>query len=475
MRICMILEGCYPWVRGGVSSWMHALITSMPQHEYVLWLIGAKAEDSGKYKYEIPKNVVEIHEVFLDDALRLRGTAKDKVHFSKREVEELRKMIICEDPDWNVLFKLYNKKRVGAISFLMSEAFLDILLDVCKTRYPHISFAEFFHSIRSMLLPTLYLMSQKVPQADVYHATSTGYGGLLGSLGAWRTQRPFILTEHGIYTREREEEILRAKWVSSYFKQHWIDMFFMLAHCSYDRAVRVTALFQRYSDIQVSLGCDPDKRRVIKNGIRVDDFVNIPSKEPDGFIDIAAVVRIHPIKDIKTMIHAFFELKNRVPNARLHILGDTDDEEYRKECVQLIEQLQVQDLTLEGNVDVVEYLKNVDFTVLTSISEGQPLAVLESMAAGRPCVTTDVGCCSELIEGGEDDAFGRAGFVAPPMHSQAIAGALEQLCTRDDLRREMGEAGRKRVLTYYLHDDMVKNYDENYKEVLERWQESALN
>ena len=77
MRICMILEGCYPWVRGGVSSWMHALITSMPQHEYVLWLIGAKAEDSGKYKYEIPKNVVEIHEVFLDDALRLRGTAQD--------------------------------------------------------------------------------------------------------------------------------------------------------------------------------------------------------------------------------------------------------------------------------------------------------------------------------------------------------------------------------------------------------------
>lgn len=55
-----------------------------------------------------------------------------------------------------------------------------------------------------MLLPLLYLIQQEVPRADVYHATSTGYGGLLGALAGWRYHRPFILTEHGIYTRERE-------------------------------------------------------------------------------------------------------------------------------------------------------------------------------------------------------------------------------------------------------------------------------
>ena len=55
-------------------QWMHSLITSNPQHEYILWLIGAKAEDRGKFKYELPDNVLEIREVFLDDALRLHAS-----------------------------------------------------------------------------------------------------------------------------------------------------------------------------------------------------------------------------------------------------------------------------------------------------------------------------------------------------------------------------------------------------------------
>ncbi len=469
MRICMILEGCYPYVRGGVSSWMHSLITSNPQHDYVLWVIGAKAEDQGQFKYDLPDNVSEIHEVFLDDALRLQATKQDRFHFSRREIEELKKLVLCQDPDWDVLFRLYNTKHVGAVSFLMSETFLNILLDVCKTEYPFVSFADFFHSIRSMFLPTLYLLGQAVPKADVYHATATGYGGVLGALGAWKYKRPYILTEHGIYTREREEEILRAKWISPYFKQQWINMFYMLSHCAYYRADSVTSLFQRYADIQTELGCDPRHQKVISNGIHVERFERVLPKVPDGFIDITAVVRIHPIKDIKTMIHAFFALKQRVPQARLHILGDTDDEEYRQECLDLIEQLHINDIDLPGNVDVIDYLARTDFTVLTSISEGQPLAVLESLAAGRPCVSTDVGCCRDLLEGAHGDGFGKAGIVVPPMHSGAIAGAMELLATREDLRREMAEAGRKRVQTYYVHEDMVRHYNENYEEVVGQW------
>ena len=54
-------------------------------------------------------------------------------------------------------------------------------------------------------------------------------------------------------------------------------------------------------------------------------------------------------------------------------------------------------------MNVRSYLEKIDFTLLTSISEGQPLAVLEAMAAGRPAVTTDVGSCQELIMGPGDD------------------------------------------------------------------------
>ena len=75
MRVCLVLEGSYPYVYGGVSTWMHGCIRAMPEHEFVLWVIGAKAADRGKFVYELPANVAEVHEVFLDDALRLRGGA----------------------------------------------------------------------------------------------------------------------------------------------------------------------------------------------------------------------------------------------------------------------------------------------------------------------------------------------------------------------------------------------------------------
>ena len=63
----------------------------------------------------------------------------------------------------------------------------------------------------------------------------------------------------------------------------------------------------------------------------------------------------------------------------------------------MIEQLSVKDILIVGNTNVIEYMRKLDFTVLTSISEGQPLSILESMASGRPVISTDVGCCHELI------------------------------------------------------------------------------
>jgi glycosyltransferase involved in cell wall biosynthesis len=475
MRICMILEGCYPYVRGGVSSWMQGYIESMPQHEFVLWTIGEKAELRGKFRYQLPPNVSEVHEVFLDDALRIRPTRRRRTKFTKEETAELAKLISCSDPKWEVLFDIYNVQKRDVLSFLMGEEFLEIILSLCTKQYPYIAFAELFHTIRSMLLPMLYLMGQKVPEADLYHAACTGYGGLLGALGSWRMKKPFVLTEHGIYTREREEEILRAKWVPSYFKQQWTDLFYMLSRCAYQRAASVTSLFPRASIIQQEIGCPPEKCTVIENGIRCERFLPVPPKEDDGMIDIGAVVRLAPIKDIITLIYAFFELRARVPNVRLHILGDSDDAEYKQECFRLVDQLKAKDILFVGNTDVSAYLKKLDFTVLSSISEGQPLAVLESLAARRPCVTTDVGCCRELLDGQSGDELGRAGICVPPMHPELLAKGMETLCVHPALRRQMGEVGQKRVLESYTNEKMIQKYLKNYKEVMDAWQESDLN
>ena len=93
MRICLVLEGSYPYVHGGVSTWMHAYIQAMPQQEFALWVIGAKAQDRGKFVYELPPNVKEVEEVFLDDALRLHGE-RQPVLFTADERTALRLSLI---------------------------------------------------------------------------------------------------------------------------------------------------------------------------------------------------------------------------------------------------------------------------------------------------------------------------------------------------------------------------------------------
>ena len=366
MRVCMILEGCYPYVYGGVSSWTHQYIQAMPDIEFVLWCIGAKAEDRGKFKFQLPKNVSEVHEVFLDDALQLKLNKKEKrrLRLSEEERDAMMKLFLCKNTDWKILFKMFQGKGMNPVSLLMSKEFVELLVGICRDKYPYISFVDYFYTVRSMMLPELYLLTQEVPKADIYHSTATGYSGILGSLGKWKYRKPMILTEHGIYTREREEELLRADWVLPYFRQQWIDLFYTFSACAYESADRVTALFSRANQVQTALGCPRDKVCAIENGIHYERFCDISPKQENGYIDIGAVVRIAKIKDIKTMIYAFAEVKAEVVNARLHIMGDVDDEEYFEECKLLIRQLSIPDIIFTGVVNVAEYMENIDFYLL---------------------------------------------------------------------------------------------------------------
>ena len=240
MRICLVLEGSYPYVHGGVSTWMHAYIQAMPQQEFSLWVIGAKAQDRGKFVYELPPNVKEVEEIFLDDALRLHGE-RQPVLFTADERTALRELVRLGRPDWDVLYRLFQEKGVHPLSFLQSRDFMELFTDICMREYPYVAYADAFHTMRSMLLPVLYLLTGRVPKADVYHAISTGYGGLLACLGGSLNHAPVLLTEHGIYTREREEEIIRASWVAPAFKKQWIAFFYMLSDIIYTRAFSVSA------------------------------------------------------------------------------------------------------------------------------------------------------------------------------------------------------------------------------------------
>ena len=146
-----------------VSTWMHQYIKEMKEHEFVLWVIGAHAEDKGKFVYELPENVVEVKEVFLDDALHVKDTGKLLHIFTREEQDSLRELMDCGRPDWEVLFRLYHDKKINPMSFLKSEEFLEILEKSCLEKYPYTAFADAFHTMRSM--PVSYTHLQWVADA----------------------------------------------------------------------------------------------------------------------------------------------------------------------------------------------------------------------------------------------------------------------------------------------------------------------
>jgi glycosyltransferase involved in cell wall biosynthesis len=443
----------------------------MPETEFVLWLVGADSSKRGQFKYDIPKNVVDISEVFLDKAYDLSDSRGSLPPFTPSQEVALSELLNCGNPDWSVIFDLFVKNKLSPSTFLRNELFVEQVNALCQKSYQYIAYSDFFYTLRSMIIPLIYLLMQKIPKADIYHSLATGYCGILGSMASERYNAPLVVSEHGIYTREREEEVLQADWITPHLKNLWITLFSMFSKCAYDHAVFVTSLYSAARNIQMQLGCSEQKAVVIPNGVKYEDFEAIPDKfnRENEKISIGAVVRFAPIKDIKTMIYAFAELKHIFPDVELDILGDVDNQEYFNECLYLLEFLNLSDVNFVGQQNVKTYIEKFDFTILTSISEGLPLAVLESMAAGRPVVATDVGACREMLEEHDEPGFeGRAGIICPPMDTAAITSAMYRLCTDTGLRREMSEVGRARAKIYYDYDEVLQKYKDIYEKAYER-------
>ncbi|MEF2966826.1 GT4 family glycosyltransferase PelF [Paenibacillus sp. M1] len=464
MKICIIAEGSYPYITGGVSSWIHGLVTEMAEHEFIIYAIGAQSKYRGKFKYKLPGNIVEVREIFLDAYLDESGEWGRRFRLSAQQRDDLKSLIGGKaKPDWDRLFRLIRSPQFRRTAdFLSSKDYFDIVEDICRTDYELVPFTEMFWTIRSMILPLFLTIREDLPEADLYHSVSTGYAGIVGALAKHLYGSPLILTEHGIYSREREEEIIKADWVKGYFKDLWIKYFYRLSGCIYEAADEVITLFHRNREIQTELGCESSKIRIIPNGVHAEGIYGGVRDPEDHKIMIGAVVRIVPIKDIKTMLQSFALVKREVPEAVFTIMGPTEeDESYYRECLQMVESLQLKDVVFTGEVQVKDYLGRMDMMVLSSISEGQPLAVLEGMACGKPFVSTNVGSCRELLYG-RDDGIGPAGFVVPVMNYELMAQRIIELCKDRELREEMGRNALQRVKLHYQHHDFIDSYRRLY-------------
>ncbi len=484
MKICLIVEGCYPYVVGGVSAWVQMLIRQMPEHQFALVSIGAQSNQRGQFRYEIPSNVTELREYFLDEPIGSTDFSSPAQPLTQAQRQALLDLVQGTAPDWVPLFELFGGDHPRPVQdFLMSADFLALVQSLAESSGRNVPFKDLFWTLRSMLLPALELLRCPVPEADVYHTVATGYAGLLGAKFSYFARKPFLVTEHGIYTREREEEILKADWVPGYFKPTWIGYFRALSQAAYRQASTIVSLFRGARELQISLGADEQKCRVIPNGIDISRFAAIPPLDPAPHpLHIGAVLRIVPIKDVKTMIYSFHRIKSARPDATLDLIGPYDeDPDYYRECQDLIRRLDCKDIRFVGRADVTRWLPKLDLVILTSISEGQPFVLLEAMAAHRPVVATNVGSCREIIEGA-DDGLGPAGRVVPVMSPAAIAEGILAISRSPEQLRALAENGYRRVVRFYQDKDFLAAYRALYQEAVRKpdrevarsWQASAL-
>lgn len=465
MRVCLICEGSYPYVAGGVAGWVQMLCKSLSDIEFVIWSIATTKEEMSEYKYTLPPNVVEVKTIYLGNDTFHTNYKKVKLSVNEKEVLKGLVSYTSGEIDWQSTLGFIKKYKARLVDILMGEDFYHI----CREEYDKTektqSFLAYLWNFRGMYFPFMDILADDILKADIYHSLSTGYAGILGSVASYIEKKPFVVSEHGIYTREREEDIIRSDWVQGGFKELWIDFFKKISTIAYQQANVVTSLFQVNKSLQVELGCPEEKIRLIANGVAVDEYANLVSGnklDKDGF-HIGTVLRVVPIKDVKNMILAFEYVREQMPEAKLEILGGYDESpEYYEECLEMIRSLGIQNVTFYGRVNVKEYIPDIDVLLLSSISEGQPLAILEGMAAGIPFVSTNVGDCKNLLEGNEGDDLGKAGLIVPVMDSKAMAESILYLARNPEKRRKMGEVGRKRVTKYYKKESFLQQYYELY-------------
>lgn len=470
MKVCIVAEGCYPYVIGGVSGWVHSMMQSFPNIEFIVLAIVADRTWSGKFLYELPENVTQVYELYLEDwDWDNQEKSHRKIKLKEEQYKEMLNVVLNRRANWDVIFELFHEKNFSVDKFLMGEDFLRMVQESYRQQYPNINFSDFLWTLRSIYLPLFLTLKMDVPEADLYHCVATGYAGVLGAMAKHFYQCGLLVSEHGIYTREREEELIKADWVDGLYKNIWIAQFKKMSQLAYDRADMVTALYEKAKGLQIELGCPEEKIQVTPNGINTKNLENLEGKSEEEIeqelIYAGAVLRVTPIKDVKTMIQAFGFARKKVPNLRLWIMGPMDeDEKYANECVDLVKSLgEEENIYFTGRINIRDYLGKMDFTLLTSISEGQPLTILESYAAHKPIIATDVGNCRELIYG-NDDGFGAAGILTHIMNLEEIAEAMIELAQKKEKRLQMGEAGYQRAMAFYRIEQMRDVYTNIYKD-----------
>jgi polysaccharide biosynthesis protein PelF len=456
LKVCIISEGSYPIVFGGLSEWAHMLIKSLKDVQFDIFCI-TPSKDKITPVYEKLPNV---NKVIIKPLIREHSpnhSRNPSNQASSRLAHFLKETGTGTISELENLVKSLGKYPVGK-QWMNSNEYWKYLVESYQQSYPEGPFVDYFWTVfglNSIMLDSMNFIHE-IPEADVYHSLSTGFAGFAGSIAKATHHKPMIITEQGLYLVERRAELARQQ-VSKIYKSQLMKFTESMVKTSYASADKIVPPCHSHIAIETGLGADVNKITVINNGIELDRFT--PQYRDGGQLVVGCFARVVPIKGILNLISAAKIVLEKCP-ADFVVLGDIQDEEYYKECQNLVAKMGLGDhFKFMGHSKPEEWYHKVDVFTLPSISEGVPYALLEAMSSGLPSVCTAVGGVPEIISDG-------AGFVVPPNNPGALAEKLCILLGNRELRLKIGRHAAKVALTKYGIEEMAERFRNLYEEVV---------
>jgi len=486
-NIMLILEGTYPFNGGGVSTWAHMLCNEVKNANYSLYSINADFES--KPRYQLSENINSVIQVPLwsplepqeminygrnfHDIINIKEK-KDQKKIEKKFVPlfaEMLTLMYSNQRDVkafdDVIYKMWKyfqkhdyKKTMRSEAvwrvFCYTIGEVDKQIDNYKTTLFDLTSA--MRWIYRFLIP----LSIEVPKADISHLTISGFPVIPALVLKYKYGTPLVVTEHGVFIRERLLAINSSEY-SFFLKKMLINFSECITELVYFKADRILSVNEFNKKWEKLYGANPNKIQVIYNGIDSNEFKPLPKpKYLENIPTVVAAARIFELKDIITMIKSCAVAKEQIPNIRYLVYGDKNAvPEYTEACEKLIV-----DLGLEDNFILAGYHNNPselfaegDISILTSISEGFPYTVIESMSCGIPVVATDVGGVTEALKSD-------CGFICKPKDHVEIGNKVAELLNNEKLRIQMGINARKRVVDNFTIDKFIKAYELVYDQVL---------
>ncbi len=223
--VCLVLEGELPLHLWWCFDLVHQIISAMPDLSFALFYIGAQHEPDAELRYEIPANVIGFEEVYLFDELpksdrlpsKLGSKAKAEIYASLGSFLEGVQQEGERERFIQFVAEVRGRGRAFSCANLWSDReSWEMLTSIYRHYMGGESFLNYFWSSRFLVQPAWQLIRavERMPEAKVYHSLCTGYAGLAAAMGAASKGSRFLLSEHGIYVKERVAEVQNAAWIT---------------------------------------------------------------------------------------------------------------------------------------------------------------------------------------------------------------------------------------------------------------------